>query len=59
MNNALKLIIIGFALMIFGGTLLIISALANLPSWLVLMSYSFFLGLILIVMGVIKHPNKE
>ncbi len=60
MNNFLKLIIIGFALMIFGGIMLILSAFSNnLSSTFVLISYGYFLGFILIIIGVIKHPNDK
>ena len=59
MNNALKLIIIGFALMIFGGIMLILSAFSNLSLTFVLISYGYFLGFILILIGVIKYPNKK
>jgi hypothetical protein len=59
MNINLKLIIIGFALMIFGGIMFIISGFSNLSPTLVLMSYGYLLGFILIVIGVIKHPNDH
>jgi len=61
MNKATKLIIIGFALMIFGGILFATAAISrvNLPSILVLLTYGYFLGLILIIVGVVTYPKNK
>ena len=56
MNNAIRVIIFGFALMIFGGVLLIANT-SN--SYLILLSYSFFIGFLLIIFGLIFLPNDK
>ncbi len=61
MNDAVKIIIIGFALMFFGGIIFATASIGkiNMPLILSLLSYGYFLGLILIVIGVIIHPKKQ
>ncbi len=62
MNNALKLIIIGFALMIFGGIIFAtftIAGVNSIPKILLILLNGFFLGPILILLGVIKYPNEK
>lgn len=56
MNGAIRVIIFGFALMIFGGVLLIANT-SN--SYLILLSYSFFIGFLLIIFGLIFLPNDK
>ena len=62
MNNALKLIIIGFTLMIFGGIMFAtytIAKINSIPPIQLIILNGYFLGPILIVLGVIKYPNKK
>lgn len=60
MKTAIRTILLGFALMIFGGTLLIVSALGlSLPSFLIKLSYSFFIGFPVTLLGVFILPNDE
>lgn len=60
MKTAIRTILLGFALMIFGGTLLIVSALGlSLPSFLIKLSYSFFIGFPVTLLGVFILPNDK
>lgn len=59
--NINKVVILGFALMIFGGIILIINTLntINVPLYLALLSYLFFIGFILIIIGLIINPKDK
>lgn len=60
MKTAIRTIILGFALMIFGGILLIVSALShNPPYYLVILSYSLFIGFLVTLLGVFILPNDK
>lgn len=61
MNNACKLIIIGFALMLFGGILFATTSISEIsvPAILVLLTYGYFIGLILIIWGVVIYPKEK
>lgn len=60
MKTAIRTILLGFTLMIFGGTLLIVGTLSrNLPYFLVILSYSFFIGFLVTLLGVFILPNDK
>lgn len=61
MNKYIKMIIIGFALMIMGGSFLITSAItrANMHIFYVLLTYGLFVGFVMIIYAVIKYPNSK
>lgn len=59
MNTYMKLIIGGFALMFIGGVLFLTSAMTkvNMPVFLVLLTYGFFIGFVMIIIGLIFYPK--
>jgi|UPI00051C90B6 cytochrome c biogenesis factor len=59
MNKSLKIIIFGFALMLFGGTFFITCAIyKSVLSYMVLFSYGLYIGFILILIGLLTYNKK-
>ncbi len=59
LNKSLKLIIFGFALMIFGGIFYITSAIyKTVPIFMIINSYGLYIGFIIILIGLLTYKNK-
>lgn len=59
LNKYLKLIIFGFALMIFGGIFYITCAIYKTVSpYMFIYSYGLYVGFIIILIGLLTYKNK-
>jgi hypothetical protein len=60
MHHSIKLIVLGFAMMILGGSLIIADAASEVdtPNYLVYLSLSLFIGFILIIIGLCSSPKN-
>ena len=61
MNHSIKTIILGFAMMILGGSLMIADAASDvdMPNNLVFISYSLFIGFIIVILGLCTSNSKN
>lgn len=60
MNKSLKIIIFGFALMLFGGTFYITCAIyKTVYAFMILFSYGLYIGFILILIGLLTYKNNK
>lgn len=60
MSWNIKIIILGFALMLLGGFLFVGGSASqiDLPDFLGLMTYDLYIGFILIIIGLFNSPKK-
>ncbi|MDF2803817.1 MAG: hypothetical protein K0S61_3720 [Anaerocolumna sp.] len=61
MNHSTKIIILGFAMMIFGGSLMIADAASqvDMSNTLVFLSYNLFVGFIVVIIGLFSNKSKD
>lgn len=61
MNHSTKIIILGFAMMIFGGSLMIADAASqvDMSNTLVFLSYNLFVGFIVVIIGLFSSKSKD
>lgn len=61
MNSAIKTIILGFALILFGGFIFVSinNIQGDVPYLLFILSYNLYVGLFLIILGLLLYPKDD